>query len=233
MTADNPSTYHQEMQRRANDLLRVKNPLNQDYVVEYDRANGVKQFIVPAKGEAVHLRYIAEKYIKELYQKILNERAARKVAEENTRRRESGMAEMDKTLRSGEQMQFESPLLNPDTEEKRRIISMLYVGVENEYGVVSKQTGEQEESPQSFDDLLEDVQESVDRGSYTPTSTEENASQSESGEEDSLENDAQEDKFACSHCDFTTTHKIALVSHEKTHDKSVDRKEEVVQGVSA
>src|SRR3972149_5669820 len=99
--AKKKSLFIQEMERRANDLLRVYNPTDADYIVKWDKRGGTKLFRVPAKGEAVHIRYIAEKYVREMFEKIIMEKAMTAVLKENEARVAKGMAEMDKTLKTG------------------------------------------------------------------------------------------------------------------------------------
>jgi hypothetical protein len=208
MHPDHPkSSYLQEIERRANDLLRVFNPLEEDYVVVWDRRGGEKLFRVPAKSEEVLIRYIAEKYIKEMYEKILNDKAHDAIVAENERRVSKGMAEMDKTQRTGEQMQFEAKFYSPSDEEAKKIISILYVGLEREYGVDKGYRPGQTKTDDrpAFTKALESV--SQDKG-YTG----ENATQKVSVE-------ATEGLLKCDWpgCDYTTEHKIALFQHKKTH----------------
>ena len=156
---DTKSITLQEMERRANDLLRVHNPTNTDYVIEWDRVNGTKLFRVPAKGEAVFVRYIAEKYIREMFDKIFSERAQREIIAENQKRIAKGIAEMDKTQRTGEQMHFESKFYHPTNEEAKQVLSLLYLGVENEYGVdrLMPTTEADNDSVSTFDKALSEV----------------------------------------------------------------------------
>jgi len=65
------SLFHQELERRANDLIKVFNPTDKDYIVEWSRRDGSKLFRVPAKGDAILIRYIAEKYLQEMFEKLM------------------------------------------------------------------------------------------------------------------------------------------------------------------
>ena len=226
MNPDKPkSTYLLELERRSNDLLRVYNPLAEDVVVEWDRRGGVKLFRVPAKSEEVLIRYIGEKYIKEMFDKITMDKAHDAILKENQRRVKSGMAEMDKTQRTGEQMQFESKFYNPSDEEAKKIISILYVGLEREYGVDKgyRPGAEKTDDRPAFTKALESVSE--EKG-YTTNG--EKTPQNVVGE-------ATEGLLRCDYpsCTFTTQHKIALFNHKKTHRDNLEvKKEEAVSKIS-
>src|SRR3990167_1304515 len=131
--AENKQTpFIQEMERRANDILRVYNPTDKDYVIEWDRKNGTKLFRVPAKSEASLLRYIAEKYIHEMFEKITTEKIDQSVIIENKRRGDKGFPVMN---RWQEQLQFEGSVSNITPDDARKIIAVLYVGLDQEYGI--------------------------------------------------------------------------------------------------
>ena len=99
------TAYQRELERRSNDLLRIYNPLEEDYVIEWDKKEGVKLFRAELKQESVFIRYIAEKYIREVFNKIITEKADKAVLEENQRRIDKGMATMEKWK---DQLAFES-----------------------------------------------------------------------------------------------------------------------------
>lgn len=215
------TAWHQEQERRSGDLLRVYNPTDEDYVIEWDRRGGTKRFRVKAKGEEVMTRFIAEKYIREMYQKIITEEADVAVLKENQRRVEKGLAEMNKW---DEQYRFENPLLNVKSERARQIISLLYVGVESEWGV--DRVDEPEETPADrpvFQSALETVQEERASG-VTHTAG------------------AQEFKCDWPGCTFTSSKSIGLIGHKRTHrteaakvEAPVDvdaKKNEALAGVS-
>jgi len=107
------SSYTQELKRRENDLIRVYNPLDVPKVIEWDRKNGVKLFRVPAKQEEVLIRYIAKKFIEEVFDYIISKKAGDAVIQANKERVEKGMAEMTPWK---EQMAFESKFYNPDSD---------------------------------------------------------------------------------------------------------------------
>ncbi len=213
------SSYQQDLERRSNDLLRVFNPLDEDAVVEWDRKNGVKLFRVPKKEEAVLPRYIAEKYIREMFDKILIGDADKAVRKENERRISKGMAAMDKTLKTSEQMQFESKFYVGNDTRAKEIVALLYMGVETEFGVdrVAQQAQKEQDDRPAFERAMKTVQEEKDSG-IVPTAPASNG-------------------LRCNHplCTFTTEHKIALFNHKKTHRKGDDleeKKKEAARKVS-
>lgn len=213
------SSYIQELERRANDTLIVYNPLDEDYIVEWDRRGGVKRFRVRSKQEAYIPRYIAVKYLKEMFTKIVNKKAADAIAKENERRVKAGMAIMDKTQRTGEQAQFESPFYNMEDDETKKILSVLYVGVDREFGIDEEAPPEPAEidTRPTFDRALEGVQEEKDRSRVISTpKTPENATSETSV--------PKKEVFNCEYpgCAFTTTTKIALFGHRKSHRKETD-----------
>lgn len=210
------TSYQIELERRANDLLRVFNPLGEDQIVIWDKRSGGKVFRVPAKQEAVLVRYIAEKYVKEMYQKILNDRAMKAIMKENDERVKKGLAEMDKTFKTNEQMVFEQKFYRPSNEEARKIISLLYVGVETEYGIDRAYRADQEEvESREFGDVLKTVQ---DEKGTTPTNGEKTP--------EIVPSEATED-FTCDfpNCGFAAKSKLGLFSHKRTHQKEVDIEE--------
>lgn len=212
LNPDKPkSTYQQELERRANDLLRVFNPLDEDYIIEYDRRGGTKLFRVPAKQEAVYPRYIAEKYIHEMYDKIVISDADEAVRKENAKRIASGMAAMDKTLKTGEQQQFESKFYIGNDQRAREIVSLLYMGIESEFGIdrVVSETQTNDDRP-SFVKALEEVQ--SEKGTDVSPRVETPVN---------VENTKQEtgDPLMCTwpDCGFVAKSNIGLISHKRTH----------------
>lgn len=198
MNPDKPkSSYQQEIERRANDLVRVFNPLKDRYIVRWDAKNGVKLFPIEAESEAVFVRYIASKYVKEMYTKIITTEADQAVRDKNEERIKKGLAEMDKTQRTGEQMQFESRFYNPSDEKAREIIATLWVGVETEFGVdqVTAQDGTRDDTKSAFDRQMETMKDKQAKAKQ---------------------------EFKCDYpgCDFTTTTRIALTGHKRSHRKS-------------
>jgi hypothetical protein len=210
------SSYQQDLERRSNDLLRVYNPTNERYVVEWDRKNGTKLFPIESKTEEVFIRYIAEKYIREMFDKIIIEDADKAVRKENQRRIKAGMAEMDKTLKTGEQEQFESKFYVGNDQRAKEIVALLYVGLETEFGVDRVYEQEEKDERPVFEKAMETVQEEKDTG-VTPTVQ-------------------PQTQLKCNwpDCGFEATNKAGLMSHKRSHrtKELEEKKKEVVKEVS-
>ena len=239
------STYLREAERKANDLLRVYNPTDQDYVVEWDRRDGVKRFRVRSKQEEVLVRYIAEKYIHEMYSKIITEKSDKSIIVENQRRIERGMSKMDLWK---EQPDFESRFYLPDQKQIDEIIALLYIGVEREYGIDAEMPEEPAavDDKSLFDKTLESVQARKDavpethrvRSTVPETQVEVDARPDE-GSAAGVPTTPPVDMpatalYRCDYpgCEFTTKHKIALHGHKQSHPDIEERKREAVERVS-
>ena len=208
-----------ELERRANDILRVYNPTDERYVVEYDKRGGVKLFPIEAKSEAVFPRYIAKKYLREMFDKMLNDKAREAILKENKRRVSVGMAEMDKTMKSNEQMMFEEKFYNPPDDEAKRIMALLYVGVENEFGIDRgvPETARKVDDRPIFERAMEEVQEAKDSGKYVDTTNDEKTPQNASSE--------ATDSLKCELCGFTAKNNFGLMAHKRSHRSELEKKE--------
>lgn len=149
-----------ELERRSQDRLKVLNPTSSEQRVIWDG------FVhrVPTQGEAVFPRYIAEKYLKEMTDKILLERQDDAVRGENEKRRDSGKEPMEKF---GEQHTFEDKyrfaqgVSNP--EARKQVMKSLYGGVVEEYGLDLRPETRVERDNRPLDaQLLEEIQAEVD-----------------------------------------------------------------------
>ena len=213
------SSYTQNLERRANDLLRVYNPLDEDMVTEWDRKNGTKLFRVPAKQEEVLPRYIAEKYIREMYLKIMTDKVNKRVVRENEERIKKGMQAM---TRWDEQLRFEVETKTSHESNANKIVATLYVGLEREYGIdtVKQEVAEKDEKP-AFEKALSQVQQEKDSGVAPPT-----PEKTELG------------VLQCDYpgCDFAAKSRAGLMSHKRSHraetSEIINKKEEAVASVS-
>lgn len=125
-----------ELQRRANDRIRVYNPTDDDFLVRWD---GVA-FRVPGKdkdngqgaGQAVQPRYIAENYTKKMIDKILGERLFAHIKMEIERRLKSGLSTAPHDdWRLGYEAQYRI-----DNEAARTALRpIVWLGIEEEYGL--------------------------------------------------------------------------------------------------
>lgn len=124
---------HREMQRRSLDKIRINNPFDFDAVVVWDGF----QHIIPRQSYAVKERYIAEKYLREMAERIITEGADLAAVKENERRVKSGMSEMDKSMRTNEKVTFDTPFYANWGVTKINTIKQynLYGGIVEEFGM--------------------------------------------------------------------------------------------------
>ena len=128
-----PSIIHKELERRSQDRIKVANPTSEDYEVIWDGY----AFTVPANGTAIHPRYIAEKYVKEMTEKVITDMADSKIDEINEQREKEGKEKMTAQQREIKELRTSNKALRDYLEDK------LDLGVVEEYGVgVEKVRGE-------------------------------------------------------------------------------------------
>lgn len=134
-----PTVNKRELARRANDRIRVSNPLDEDFTIYWD-SNG---FVIPGKnrdlgqglGQAIVLRYIAVNYIKHMTDKILTERLNGLIKKENERRNKSGNKIMTKFPGDDAEETFAMQFKISDPAKRQEIMRILWLGVEEEYGM--------------------------------------------------------------------------------------------------
>lgn len=219
------NAWHQEQQRKKNDIIRVYNPTDEDFIVEYDRANGTKKFRVPAKQETPLIRYIAKKYIKKMYEKIITDKIQNAIIEENESRIEKGMAELDKTAKTSEQLRFESNIKSKiESTEGKKIMATLWLGIEQEFGIDREpevQPVDDTDNRNAFDKMFDDLEtKKVNDNSVQADN------QDEKTESDNV--------IKCDYpgCDFETTTPVALVGHKRSHNNE-GKKAKALAEVSA
>ena len=141
-----------ELLRKSLDECRVFNKSSEDYTVYWDKF----PHNVPADGEAILPRYIANKYLKEMTDKLLMFRSDENVRMENERRVKKGMALMDKHT---EQPAFEANFAINKPELRKPVLTSLWGGVVKEYGKdVSFSTAGQSEIASTDADLLAEIE---------------------------------------------------------------------------
>lgn len=145
-----------ELHRRSLDLIVVNNPLNDPYTVIW---NTVEAHLIPAgnqdigygNGNNMVPRFVAEKYMKEMTDKILTMEIDQMVANENKKRLKEGKEEMAK-YQGGAQFIMEKKTDTPSDRE--RIMKSLFVRIEREYAMGSEQ--EMEPRTDSFERTSDD-----------------------------------------------------------------------------
>jgi len=152
-----------EMLRTSQDKIKVLNPTSEDYTVYWDKF----PHLVSANGEVVLPRYIAQKYAKEMCDKILTFRSDENVRMENERRVKKGVALMDKHT---EQLAFESKFMITQQELREPVMRTLWGGVVEEYGKNIPLQSDQPQAVTSDADLLAKIEAS--QGVIEPISEE-------------------------------------------------------------
>lgn len=132
-----------ELARRANDTLRIKNLLPNEYYVEWDIYGAGGRFRVPGKdidmgygpGQAVYPRYIAFKFFKEISNILLSAEMQQAISEENNRRITNGMKPMDKTAETAEELAFAAPFAPNNQDKLLELLPKIILGIEHEWGL--------------------------------------------------------------------------------------------------
>jgi len=117
-----------QLEKRSRDEIAVYNPTNEDYTEVW----GGIIYRFPAKKETSVERYVAEKYIENMTNKMMFDEVQFKVDKENERRTKVNQSPMNKWE---EQPRFEAQLgilFNP--EKKVEIWKSLYRGVTRKFG---------------------------------------------------------------------------------------------------
>ena len=141
-----------ELERRSNDRVQVFNPTDKDFTVVWNNFN----HRVPASENAILPRYVAEKYVKEIVNHLINQENEERVVKENKHRVSSGQKEMDPQ----ERLVFDLRTNNP--ELRKKYVTVVYKGIVEEYG---KDLPIPEDTPQtvmpSDADLLSEIDSAV------------------------------------------------------------------------
>jgi len=138
--------WHNEQRRKSFDIIRVKNPTNEDFYIEYDTNQYQK---VPANATIDIPRHMAVRYIVHMKDKIINGRA-QKMHDDYLKEREAkGLARYTNKYEENKETYETAPY--PKTDDPKLIKELfdeLWVGVVNEAGkdrlpqVVDSRSGE-------------------------------------------------------------------------------------------
>ncbi len=152
--AQKQEAFKRELLRRSLDECKVFNPTSEDYVLMWDNF----PHRIPANGEAILVRYLCDRYMTEMTDKILTFRSDENVRMENERRVKKGMAIMDKHT---EQPAFEMKFAINQPELRLPVLKTLWGGVVRLYGKDSPIEGTQAITPTSDRDLLAEIEKST------------------------------------------------------------------------
>lgn len=123
--------WHREMRRRSNDVIRVSNPTNEDFVVQWD----YNYHRIPANSTADVPRYIATKYCRDMKDKIINDQNQKKHDEELKERRKSGFPDFkNKYEENQETYERQDYVRTNNYTVSAEIYDKLWVGVVYEFG---------------------------------------------------------------------------------------------------
>lgn len=167
-----------ELERMSQDSVRVYNPTDKDFITRFDG----NRFVVPAKsrdigyglGQAVHPRYVALKYAKEMYTYLVESKMLDVLNKENERRRASGNREMDKWM-GGEGQVFGTAFITKEEENKLQLYSQLILGIEHEFGMdeIAEERQEPQRDSRVSDTMIMNML--LKRKPSSPSSTDDNS----------------------------------------------------------
>jgi hypothetical protein len=170
METEDQVKYKKELERSSKDRIRVYNPTNEDF----DVYNDGYRWTVPGKnkdsgfgaGQQVFPRYLAVSFVTKICDKIFYDKMDEAVKTENERRVKAGLARMTKWE---EQMPFEiqfSTITTENKEKRKQIMSMMWLGIEEEYGADMVKEQAAQPKQESDDDFLRKL--SSRKASTTP-----------------------------------------------------------------
>lgn len=150
--------FKKELERSSKDRIRVYNPTDQDFDVYND---GYK-WTVPNKskdvgfgeGQQVFPRYLAISFVTKCADRIFFDKMDEAVKKENDRRVEKGLARMNKWE---EQAPFEiefSTITEENKLKRRELMSIMWMGIEEEYGADSIKEQAKAPKRETDDDFL-------------------------------------------------------------------------------
>ena len=117
-----------EMERSSLDVIRVYNPTNRDYVLDWD---GFKHRI-PAKQQKSLQRYLASKYCREMKNQLINEMADKEL--DNLKQTLIDKGDTDAVYNANDRFQRQSKYRTNDIELIKKIYKDIWLGVESAYG---------------------------------------------------------------------------------------------------
>jgi hypothetical protein len=118
-----------ELRRKSLDQIKVFNPLDRPFQTIYDGFT----YVASPKSEAVFLRYIAEKWMREFIDAQITAEEAEAVEKENDKRRKKGWEIMNPQER--DQFDLRNKLVTNDPERRLEIMKQIYRGITQEHGL--------------------------------------------------------------------------------------------------
>ena len=118
-----------ELKRKSLDQLKIYNPLETPFFTIYD---GYTYSVAPRK-EGTFLRYIAEKWMREFIDFMINNEEQDSVEKENDKRRKKGWEVM--TPQERDQHAIRNKLVTSDPEKRMYYMKLIYKGISEEHGL--------------------------------------------------------------------------------------------------
>lgn len=167
--------WQREQYRKSMDTILVYNPLNEDYICYWDKyphmVPGREKDIGFGKGKMQLARYIAEKYMLEMKNKIISAKADLILAESKEKRKEKGL--------SVDPYEVNAEILNAvlktnDEKQIEEIYKILYVELVKEFGlydndVLVKEEKLDQRTPEER--IMEKVSSRIEPSNYTKAPT--------------------------------------------------------------
>lgn len=117
-----------EMERSSLDIIRVYNPTDEDYILDWD---GFKHRI-PAKQQKSLQRYLATKYCREMKNQLINKMADTELEKLKQSLIEKG--DTDAVYNANDRFQRQNKYRTNDLELIKKIYKDIWLGVESAYG---------------------------------------------------------------------------------------------------
>lgn len=127
--AKNLEKVRRELKRKSLDQLKVYNPLSIVFATIYDGYT----YVAPPQKESTFLRYIAEKWMREFVDMMINKEEQEAVDIENDKRRKKGWEVMSPQER--DQFDIRGKHLTDNTEKRLQHMKTIYRGVSQEHGL--------------------------------------------------------------------------------------------------
>jgi hypothetical protein len=143
------------MYKESLDTIRVHNPTNEDFIIQWDRSKTNERWMIPSQtkdtgkghGNADVPRYVAQRYITKIIVKLINDESARLWEKEKTK------------YRLDERPQFEEKLaLRTDNQQLwEQWMPKVWLGVVTRYGGQDVPEPEEKQIEPRSGNLVEDV----------------------------------------------------------------------------
>jgi len=141
MTELQGEAWHNEQRRKSQDLIRVFNPTDEDYVLIWDEGGAQSKFIIPnqnkdmgwGKGQRVMQRYLAQKYTREIITKIINTRQDVKLEELKKKLQKQGATNIP--FNANSELMSTQGVRTDDPQVRQPLEDIIWMGIEEEFGM--------------------------------------------------------------------------------------------------